>query len=84
MKSRGYGLRIRYVLGLDGFDGEAELCGDIVAEICDVGCYLSFVNEGKSPAKMCEIIEQSKVILITRYTGNRGMSTRHNEQVQTA
>ena len=41
------------------------MCGDIVAEIGDVGCYLRFVNEGKSPAKMRKIIAQNEVVLIT-------------------
>jgi hypothetical protein len=45
------------VIGLDGFDGEAELCGDIVAKICDMGCYLRFANEGKSPIEMSKIIK---------------------------
>jgi hypothetical protein len=36
------------VVGLDGFDGEAELCGDIVAKIGDVGCNLRFANGEKS------------------------------------
>ena len=45
------------IIGLDGFDGEVELCGDIVAEICDMCCNFKLVNEGKSPTKMCKIIE---------------------------
>ena len=45
------------IIVLDGFDGEAELCGDIVAKICDMGCNLRLANEGKSPTKMCKIIE---------------------------
>jgi hypothetical protein len=57
---------------LYGFDGEAELCGDIVAKIGDVGCNLRFANEGKSPTKMCKIIEQNEVISITPDTSNRG------------
>ena len=59
------------VIDLEGFDGEAELCGDIVAKI-DVGCNLRFANEGKSSTKMGKIIEQNEVILITRDTSNRG------------
>ena len=51
------------VIGLDGFDSEAELCGDIVAKIGDVGCNLRFANEGKSSTKMGKIIEQNEVIL---------------------
>jgi hypothetical protein len=53
------------VIGLEGFDGEAELCGDISAKIGDVGCYLRFANEGKSPAKMRKTLEQNEVVLIT-------------------
>ena len=53
------------VIGLEGFDGEVELCGDISVKIGDVGCYLRFANEGKSSAKMRKIIEQNEVVLIT-------------------
>jgi len=58
------------VIGLDGFDSEAELCGDIVAKIGDVGCNLRFANEGKSSTKMGKIIEQNELTLITRDTSN--------------
>ena len=60
------------MISLDGFDGEAELCGDIVAKFGYVVCNLRFANEGKSPTKMCKIIEQNEVILITRDTSNMG------------
>ena len=48
------------------------MCGDIVVKVTDVGCYLRFANEGKIPTKVCKIIEQNEVILITRDSGNRG------------
>jgi hypothetical protein len=60
------------VIGLDGFYGEAELCGDIVAKISDVGCNLIFANKRKSPTIVGKIIEQNEVIPRTRNTCNRG------------
>ena len=45
------------IVSLDGFDGETELCGYIVAQICDMCCNLRLGNEGKSPTKMCKFIE---------------------------
>ena len=60
------------VIGLDGFDCEAELCGDIVAKIGDVGCNLRFANERKSPTVVGKIIEQNEVILRTQNTCNGG------------
>ena len=47
------------------------MCGYIVVEIGDVGCYLRFANEGKSSAKMRKIIEQNEVVLITEDASNR-------------
>ena len=43
--------KLSAIIGLDGFDGEAKLCGDIVAEICDMCCNFRLANEGKSSTK---------------------------------
>jgi hypothetical protein len=60
------------VIGLDGVYGEAEMCGDIVVKISDVGCNLRFADERKSPTIVGKIIKQNEVILRTRNTCNRG------------
>jgi hypothetical protein len=57
------------VIGLDDFYGEAELCGDIVAKISDVGCNLRFANERKSGGG-CAITER-----VTRWGKSRRLGS---------
>ena len=59
------------VISLNSFNGKAELCLDNAAEVGEMTSNLGFLNEGKRPAKMCEIIKNDEVILGTRNTRYR-------------
>ena len=45
------------VVGLDSFDGKAELIVDIIAKICNMYGDFIFVSEGKGPTEMSKIIK---------------------------
>ena len=45
------------VVGLDNFDGKAELSVDIIAKNCNMCGDFRFANEWKSPTKMSIIIK---------------------------
>ena len=45
------------VVGLDSFDGKAELSVDIIAKICNMCGDFRFANEWKNPIKMSIIIK---------------------------
>ena len=45
------------VVGLDNFDGKAELSVDIIAKICSICGDFRFVSEGKGPTEMSKIIK---------------------------
>ena len=45
------------VVGLDSFDGKAELSVDIIAKICNMCGDFRFASEGKSPIEMSKIIK---------------------------
>ena len=45
------------VVGLDNFDGKAELSVDIIAKICNMCGDFRFASKGKGPTEMSEIIK---------------------------
>ena len=45
------------VVGLDSFDGKAELSVDIIAKICNMCGDFIFASEGKGPTEMSKIIK---------------------------
>ena len=45
------------VVGLDNFDGKAELSVDIIAKICNMCGDFRFASEGKGPTEMSKIIK---------------------------
>ena len=45
------------VVGLDSFDGKAELSVDIIAKNCNMCGDFRFASEGKSPTEMSKIIK---------------------------
>ena len=45
------------VVGLDSFDGKAELSVDIIAKICNMYGDFRFASEGKGPTEMSKIIK---------------------------
>ena len=63
--------KLSVVISLNNFNGDAELCLDNAAEVGEMTSNLGFLNEGKRPAKMCEIIKNDEVILSTRNTRYR-------------
>jgi len=44
-------------VGLDSFDGKAELSVDIIAKICNMCGDFRFASERKGPIEMSEIIK---------------------------
>jgi len=60
-KQREYGgycvYELSAVVGLDNFDGKAELSVDIIAKNCNMCGDFRFVSEGKGPIEMSEIIK---------------------------
>ena len=45
------------VVGLDSFDGKAELSVDIIAKFCNMCGDFRFASEGKGPTEMSKIIK---------------------------
>ena len=45
------------VIGLDNFDGKAELSVDIIAKMCNMCGDFRFASERKSPTEMSKIIK---------------------------
>ena len=45
------------VVGLDSFDGKAELSVDRIAKFCNMCGDFRFVSEGKGPTEMSKIIK---------------------------
>ena len=45
------------VVGLDSFDGKAELSVDIIAKFCNMYGDFRFASEGKGPTEMSKIIK---------------------------
>ena len=45
------------VVGLDSFDGKAELSVDIIVKICNMCADFRFASEGKCPTEMSKIIK---------------------------
>ena len=45
------------VVGLDSFDGKAELSVDIIAKFCNMCGDFRFASEGKAPTEMSKIIK---------------------------
>ena len=45
------------IVGLDSFDGKAELSVDIIAKNCNMCGDFRFASEGKGPTKMSKIIK---------------------------
>lgn len=45
------------IVGLDSFDGKAELSVDKIAKICNMCGDFRFASEGKGPTEMGEIIK---------------------------
>ena len=54
------------VVSLDAANGKTELCRGICTEVCDVFGDFRFVNKRSRPAEMGEIIQNDKVVAVTR------------------
>ena len=48
---------LRAVVGLDNFDGKAELSVDIIAKKCNMCGDFRFASEGKGPTELSKIIK---------------------------
>jgi hypothetical protein len=67
---RGGVIELTSIVALDGFDGAAKLCGDII-DFFDSGKSVRFNMQSKSPHKMRVIIKDKQIIFIARYANNR-------------
>jgi hypothetical protein len=69
--SGGGVIKLATIVTLDGLDGEAELCGHPSKEVEERGKRIRLRTERKSPRIMRKIINNHKIVLITRNTQNR-------------
>ena len=56
------------VVSLDAANGKTELCSGISTEGCDMLGDFRFVNKRSRPAEMGKIIQNDKVVAVTRNT----------------
>jgi hypothetical protein len=64
-------IKLATIVTLDGLDGEAELCRHPRKEVEERGKRIRLRTERKSPRIMRKIINNHKIVLITRNTENR-------------
>jgi hypothetical protein len=64
-------VKLTTIVTLDGFDGEAELCGHPSEEVKNRGESIRLRMQGKSPRIMRKIIDHHKIVLISRNTDDK-------------
>jgi hypothetical protein len=67
-------IKLTTIVTLDGLDGEAEQCGHPNEEVKNRGESIRLRTQGKSPRIMRKIIDQHKIVLISRNTNDRRCS----------